>query len=586
MSRSKILKYNNNAYSDTEKSQIKNISQDHFYYNISITNTTVDPIPATYKETRSSSILDIPSDYTASVIRFSIQDNNIPFFLFQPRFQYGTTPDIWNVTTGYVFAQAVQYLGIYYLSVVNNNLGHQPDISPLFWQSLVWSSLTNYPFGAIVTYNGVTYKSLINNNLNNIPTVNLLAWTPNVGNPFLINPCPNFSIYSVTLTYAGVDYREFLIYNPAQNLAGVPVPSSWAGLNSSNSNYYSVFSINEMVDMINQAFKSAYNRVPGGSPPKLAGASAPFVTYDSTTLKLALVAHQSYDSVFAGTNTVEVWCDGPLYRYLQDMPIQSINRFTNNPNGKFAQFHIYEKSNNFDSVVPPDILYSPWQTNLSYQPGQGVSFNNLNYVAINPNINEQPNLFPADWTTQAIFKPPATWSVTGVYAVGAVVIYQGYFYINRTGVNGASPPPSDTTNWNSYSGFDSYVMSVEFAQLFNWIDLETIVFTTSNIPIVSEYIPSSNDLANTSSVTANSTLSILADFIPAIQTGVDIRTNIVFFNQGEYKLMNLASNTPLQSVDIQLYWTDNKNTLYPVFIAPGGLVTVKILFRKKGFLIY
>lgn len=60
---------------------------DQIYYNVLLSNTPTgqnyQSIPAEYSETRTIPVVDKPSDYYLSVVRFSVPMNNVPIFIFQ-----------------------------------------------------------------------------------------------------------------------------------------------------------------------------------------------------------------------------------------------------------------------------------------------------------------------------------------------------------------------------------------------------------------------------------------------------------------------------------------------------------------------
>lgn len=58
-------------------------SDDHIYYNMILTNNTTANIKASFSQTRTDAILDTPSEYYLSVIRFLIPTSAIPIFTFQ-----------------------------------------------------------------------------------------------------------------------------------------------------------------------------------------------------------------------------------------------------------------------------------------------------------------------------------------------------------------------------------------------------------------------------------------------------------------------------------------------------------------------
>lgn len=81
---------------------------DYRYLNIELYNNTLQPIQAVYQSNLNQAILDDPSKFKLSVIRFLIPSSTIPIFLFP------TTPGYYKVTLTYSntdFQTAVAYSG-------------------------------------------------------------------------------------------------------------------------------------------------------------------------------------------------------------------------------------------------------------------------------------------------------------------------------------------------------------------------------------------------------------------------------------------------------------------------------------------
>lgn len=127
----------------------------------------------------------------------------------------------------------------------------------------------------------------------------------------------------------------------------------------------------------------------------------------------------------------------------------------------------------------------------------------------------------------------------------------------------------DNKNNTSLAGTE-FVMEQQFIALYFWSPLVNIVFTTGMIPVKEEYIKG----------TSNNSRQILTDFQPTI-TSTNDRTNIQYFPPGEYRLVDLEGNTPLRTFDVQVWWQDNVQNLYPLLIPAEDVVTIKFLFRKK-----
>ncbi|HMG14207.1 MAG TPA: phage minor capsid protein [Saprospiraceae bacterium] len=105
-----------------------------------------------------------------------------------------------------------------------------------------------------------------------------------------------------------------------------------------------------------------------------------------------------------------------------------------------------------------------------------------------------------------------------------------------------------------------------------------IVFTSNNIPSRSEAIP----LGINSGSTTNASRKILIDFItpisgdtPSPRESVDYQYNAVI-----YRWIDLLGSTPLYTLDIQAWYENDAQDLFPIVLVPGATMTMKILFKK------
>jgi hypothetical protein len=161
-------------------------------------------------------------------------------------------------------------------------------------------------------------------------------------------------------------------------------------------------------------------------------------------------------------------------------------------------------------------------------------------------------------------------------------------YNNSYDFTSISSPPYLPSGWNpvfaggtgvfSTKGFE---MKQEFNSLFTWNDLQTIVLQTGCVPIKNEFAPTI--LNQQSGGRGGDMLPIMTDFQPIIQSGYDARTALQYTPPGEYRLMDMISNSPLMNFDVNVSWQGVDGTYHPLFLPPGSTMTIKVLFRKKNF---
>jgi len=123
-----------------------------------------------------------------------------------------------------------------------------------------------------------------------------------------------------------------------------------------------------------------------------------------------------------------------------------------------------------------------------------------------------------------------------------------------------------------------YLVPEEFVSLQYWNSFKNIVFTTGTIPIKNEYVPGPDQ---TQSGQANF-LPILTSFTPTLSSAGDSRSQLQYYPQGPYRLINLTGTTPLNKFDVSIYWQDIESNLYPILILPNQFALIKFLFIKKS----
>lgn len=115
-----------------------------------------------------------------------------------------------------------------------------------------------------------------------------------------------------------------------------------------------------------------------------------------------------------------------------------------------------------------------------------------------------------------------------------------------------------------------YKVKQEYVTLFNWNPFNRIVLTTSLIPTRNEYVKGSGD----------SFLKILTDFIPSNEI-VEVRSTFQYYSQGQYRLVDLVSDSSIRDFDIQVYWEDKFGNLNTFYLQPNSNINIKIGFFSK-----
>lgn len=123
---------------------------------------------------------------------------------------------------------------------------------------------------------------------------------------------------------------------------------------------------------------------------------------------------------------------------------------------------------------------------------------------------------------------------------------------------------------------NNLIITQEIQGLFLLNSLRKIILTTDSIPVKRENIATFTESGNPT------TRSILSDFEPSIDINTNSRETVQYIPTAEYRLVDMLGNNPLRRLSIQIFWEDQRQKLYPIFIPPYKGITVKILFRKKS----
>ena len=135
---------------------------------------------------------------------------------------------------------------------------------------------------------------------------------------------------------------------------------------------------------------------------------------------------------------------------------------------------------------------------------------------------------------------------------------------------------------------------ISFIQLFSevssvdaWNPINSIVFTTSTLPIVpSQTSPAKLYNSSSNGLTASGVsniANILSDFEIPISASNQYRSEISYVPPGEYRLIDMYSNQNLFKIDLNAFWRDRYGNLIPLLLEPGCSASIKIMFRHKHF---
>ncbi len=265
---------------------------------------------------------------------------------------------------------------------LNNDI-HSPSTSGLFPAQI--RAENNIP---ILDNPSNYYMTLLSSSipLRNCPLFQILIQTPIASVSDI-----NTTIYSITLQYQQANGtviasspQTYLVYAP-RNFYQIPNYTYPAPVQI-YSPYYYCFQVHQILDMINDAFKSALQLLqaqPGTTP--IGAATQPYITYDPTTQLLTVTAEQSFYDMSAGTPYIAIYCNllcEPFFSGFEK--ISSTVAYTT-PNGADRQLIVKSYNGTNVSTGPPAMIsvIQPF-TNYGYW-----SFVKKILVTTNMNINSE-----------------------------------------------------------------------------------------------------------------------------------------------------------------------------------------------------
>lgn len=321
---------------------------DHLYFNIQIANPIASEtlVPATFYQNLTQSLLDNPSEFQLSVIRFRIPTQTVPLFFFQNLQRVNATmtngsPVITITTNNYQnpteVAMSVQ---------IGSAVGIGPGIPP---QTTVVS--TNPGAGTVTLSNNVAG----------------LITSPIVNDVVL-----NLSPYSVTLDFNGLSPQQvFLVYQPSSSAGDAYFA---AGLQP-------VASYHQVLDMFNTALATAFAALKAAQP-TFGATVAPYFVYNPVTKLVSLIAEQGFwqpDAPAGG----RIFVNSAAYHNFF-YAFEGIYNGEEAPNNEDFQILVKNTFNN--SSMLSSVLVSALATNTTITPVSGVDHIGVNAAVSGPGI--------------------------------------------------------------------------------------------------------------------------------------------------------------------------------------------------------
>ena len=329
-----------------------------------------------------------------------------------------------------------------------------------------------------------------------------------------------------------------IIFTPQDKTLTAPALPITAS--SSHSDYYFTYSFQAFIDMMN---KSLYD----GFASFTLNGTQPYVVFNKESNKASFYFPQyvapssTYPTwggsyVSANNGTYFLYMNAPLYNLFSSLQADYVGQLPYNGG-------ISTTTTNFGwyrlSVNAP-------------QGSIGSSSSQNNYIGVNASL-----------VTGGILQSSEPF----------VDAFNAYSYISPVGY------PSTPTYWS--------VLAQDYPTTGLWCPIQAIVMTTALMPVMPELTGTPQIYGVTGSAfnqgDNNNLLNIIADIeIPLIR-GDEYKPMIFYEPKAEYRLIDLQSNSPINSIELNIYWRDQYGSLHTFLLDTGNQANLKILFRKKLF---
>lgn len=184
------------------------------------------------------------------------------------------------------------------------------------------------------------------------------------------------------------------------------------------------------------------------------------------------------------------------------------------------------------------------------------------------------------------FSDNANWLGAGTTPVWQIWMNWELFYFFQTMqvyFSGAFNPANglsyrilvkDNYDGNYVAGI-GYNMTQETPLLSLYISVLNIIIATTSLPVSAELVAIKKG-------DTSSTFNTVADFAPGQLANFSDNFTPYIYNPQFYRLVDLLSNSQLNKLDFQIYYTDADGNVSPLYLLPTQKMTIKFIFVKKS----
>jgi hypothetical protein len=131
---------------------------------------------------------------------------------------------------------------------------------------------------------------------------------------------------------------------------------------------------------------------------------------------------------------------------------------------------------------------------------------------------------------------------------------------------------------NPSAGAAYFIMKGQYCTIYKFFQVRNLIFTTNSLPVRSEFLNSSLGF---DSGFSNDTLKILKNFEFNLE-GLNALycRGIQNFVAQEPDYIDLEDSKEIKNIDIQIFYSDVHGKIFPLFVPPGSLTTIKLQFTR------
>ena len=139
-----------------------------------------------------------------------------------------------------------------------------------------------------------------------------------------------------------------------------------------------------------------------------------------------------------------------------------------------------------------------------------------------------------------------------------------------------------TLNFGATGGTGPYMALQQEAAWGSSIEnTSQLLLVSSSLPVYAETIATTN-ASNPAAGMGNVTLATITDFLIGADSELASQANGYLYVPTLYRIVSMKGTGPLSYWDVQAYIRQTDGTVFPLYLAPGESMSVKLLFLKKG----